>query len=154
MVTLRQPQDAADWAEARRLVDEYAASLGIDLSFQDFQNEIASMPSEYGTPRGLFLLADDGRRFVGCGGFRPLSKKVCEMKRLYVSPPGRGLGIGRAIASELIARARDRGYAAMRLDTLPTMQEARRMYSALGFREIDAYRYNPVEGTTFMELTL
>ena len=142
------------WALARRLVEEYAASLGIDLSFQDFQHEIASLRVEYGPPDGTFLLAEKDDSLVGCGAFRRLSEHTCEMKRLYVTSAGRGVGIGRALAIRLIADARARGYLAMRLDTLPTMTAARQMYAALGFREIPAYRYNPVEGTTFMELAL
>ena len=142
------------WALARRLVEEYAASLGIDLSFQDFQHEIASLRVEYGPPGGTFLLAEQDDSFVGCGAFRRLSEHTCEMKRLYVASAGRGVGIGRVLAIRLIADARARGYLAMRLDTLPTMTAARQMYAALGFREIPAYRYNPVEGTTFMELAL
>ena len=142
------------WALARRLVEEYAASLGVDLSFQDFQHEIASLRVEYGPPGGTFLLAEKDDSFVGCGAFRRLSEHTCEMKRLYVASAGRGVGIGRALAIRLIADARARGYLAMRLDTLPTMTAARQMYAALGFREIPAYRYNPVEGTTFMELAL
>jgi ribosomal protein S18 acetylase RimI-like enzyme len=142
------------WAVARRLVEDYAASLGIDLSFQDFQHEIASLRVEYGPPGGTFLLADHDDSFVGCGAFRRLTHDTCEMKRLYVAASGRARGIGRALAVQLIADARACGYVAMRLDTLPTMTAARHMYAALGFREIPAYRYNPVEGTTFMELAL
>ena len=142
------------WVVARRLVEEYAASLGVDLAFQDFQHEIASLRVEYGPPRGTFLLAGKDDSFVGCGAFRQLSEHICEMKRLYVAAAGRGLGIGRALATRLIADARSCGYAAMRLDTLPTMTSARQLYAALGFREIPAYRYNPVDGTTFMELVL
>ena len=142
------------WEEARRLVEEYAASLGIDLAFQDFQHEIASLRTEYGPPGGTFVLAENGGATVGCGGFRRLSDDVCEMKRLYVAAAGRGLGVGRALALRLISDARSSGYAAMRLDTLPTMTAARRMYDTLGFREIPSYRYNPVAGTMFLELAL
>lgn len=148
------PGTTEEWAAARRLVDEYARSLGIDLSFQDFDREMASLPEEYGPPGGGFLLAEQDGMFVGCGGFRRLTAATCEMKRLYVAPNGRGLGIGRALALRLIDDARSRGYTAIRLDTLPAMSAARRMYAALGFKEIAPYRYNPVEGTMFMELAL
>jgi ribosomal protein S18 acetylase RimI-like enzyme len=151
-MTLVVPATPAQWREARRLVEEYAASLGIDLAFQDFTNELASFETEYAPPHGAFFLAEHDGAFVGCGAFRRLSDGVCEMKRLYVAPPGRGRGIGRALAVRLIDDARARGYSAIRLDTLPTMIAARQMYAELGFREIEPYRYNPVEGTAFMEL--
>lgn len=135
-------------------MEEYAESLGIDLAFQDFRHEIDSLPIEYGPPAGAFLLAEHQGTFVGCGGFRRLSDGIAEMKRLYVAPAGRSLGIGRLLANRLIHEARERGYQAIRLDTLPTMQAARHMYASLGFKEIAAYRYNPVQGTTFLELAL
>ena len=154
-MNLVAPVNDSQWEEARRLVDEYAQSLGIDLGFQDYEHEVASLRVEYGPPGGGFVLAERDGVFVGCGGFRPLAApSICEMKRLYVGPVGRGQGIGRAIAKHLIDAARGRGYAAMRLDTLPTMAAARRMYAELGFREIAPYRYNPVAGTTFLELAL
>lgn len=178
---LVQPATSTDWAAAQRLVRVYADSLGIDLSFQDFDRELADLEREYGPPDGAFILAEHAGSFVGCGAFRrapitlhptpgtpapgtapapsthhpaPSTRRVCEMKRLYVTPAGRGQGIGRAIAERLIADARVLGYRAMRLDTLPTMTAARRMYAELGFKEIEPYRYNPVEGTTFLELSL
>jgi putative acetyltransferase len=155
-MNLITPTTADEWAEARRLVEEYAHSLGIDLAFQEFHKEIESLPTEYGPPHGGFLLAEHDGRFVGCGGFRMFSADatIAEMKRLYVAPSGRGHGIGRALAVRVIDEARARGYAAIRLDTLPTMHSARAMYAALGFRPIPPYRYNPIEGTTFMELVL
>ena len=155
-MNLITPTTADEWAEARRLVEEYAQSLGIDLAFQEFHKEIESLRTEYGPPHGGFLLAQQGGGFVGCCGFRvmPADTTVAEMKRLYVAPAGRGHGVGRALAVRVIDEARARGYAAMRLDTLPTMHAARAMYAALGFRPIPPYRYNPIEGTTFMELVL
>jgi putative acetyltransferase len=153
-VTLVVPRSVDEWEAARRLVREYADSLHLDLAFQHFDDEMASFEKEYGPPGGMFLLAEQDGAYVGCGGFRLLSDTTCEMKRLYVATAGRGRGIGRALAARLIDDARARGYAAMRLDTLPDMSAARRMYAALGFREIPSYRYNPVAGTTFMELGL
>lgn len=153
-MTIVVPATREHWQAARRLVEDYAASLGIDLAFQDFQREIDSLSVEYGPPHGAFVLVERDGAFVGCGGFRRLSDGVCEMKRLYIDPRGRGHRIGRAVAVRLIDDARTLGYAVMRLDTLPTMIAARRLYAELGFREIPPYRYNPIEGTTFMELTL
>lgn len=149
--TIAPAHSSADIAAVAELFREYGTSLGIDLGFQHFDEELASLPGEYAPPRGTLLLArcDDP---AGCVALRPLDDDACEMKRLYVRPAFRGLGIGDALARHVIAAARDIGYARMRLDTLPTMVAARAMYERLGFREIPAYRFNPVEGTTFLPM--
>jgi GNAT superfamily N-acetyltransferase len=154
MIRLVQPDSPASWAVARRLVEAYAASLDIDLGFQDFQHEITSLQRAYGPPDGAFLVAEQDGRGIGCVALRQFAQDTCEMKRLYVSPDGRGQGVGRALAEGIISEARRLGYARMLLDTLPSMREAHRLYAALGFTPIPAYRYNPVPGTTFMELRL
>ena len=154
MVRFVRPDSPELWAVARRLVEEYAASLDIDLGFQDFQDEITSLRRAYGPPDGAFLLAEQDGMCIGCVALRKFSQGTCEMKRLYVSPNGRGQGVGRTLAECITSEARRLGYARMLLDTLPSMREAHRLYAALGFKPIPAYRYNPVPGTTFMELRL
>ena len=149
-----QATSPSDVAEVRTLFEEYAASLGFDLGFQDFDHELRELPGVYGGPKGALLVAKSGGATAGCVALRPLEADVCEMKRLYVRPRYRGHGVGRALATAVIDQARALGYARMRLDTVPTMQEARALYRALGFREIPPYRWNPIAGTSFLELTL
>ena len=145
---------------ARALIVEYAAALSIDLSFQDFEKEMAGLPGEYASPDGRLLLAfaetssGGPRGLAGCVALRRMDRDTCEMKRLYVRREFRGQGAGRALALAVIGIARDIGYRWMRLDTLPLMQEAQVLYRSLGFREIPPYRVNPVPGAVFLELTL
>jgi ribosomal protein S18 acetylase RimI-like enzyme len=155
-LTLREidPAGPADVEAARALFVEYGDSLGVDLSFQDFEREVAELPSGYGPPTGALLLALADGKPVGCVAVRGLEPGVCELKRLYVRPDARGHGLGRSLTEAAIAAARTLGYRRMRLDTLPTMATAYALYRELGFREIEPYRFNPVAGTRFLELAL
>ena len=142
------------WSVAKRLFQEYADSLDIDMAFEGFDEEMANFPGEYATDAGCVLLANEGENVVGCVALGRLEDEVCEMKHLYVVPDAQGRGIGRALVHRLIKEAKDLGYKRMKLDIVPSMRSARRLYIAFGFREIESYRHSPIEGTTFMELTL
>ena len=152
--------DTAAWtAEASSIFREYAASLPVDIGYQGFEAEMAALPGDYAAPRGRLLLAVDGDGRVGaCGAFRPLAlpdhPKACEMKRLYVRPAYRGLGLGRTVAEALLAEARAAGYAVMLLDTLDEMAPARALYAALGFVETAPYCFNPIAGARFLKVDL
>ncbi len=154
MLRIAQAASAEDLRHARALFEEYAASLGFDLGFQDFAAELAGLPGAYAPPRGRLLLAFHAGQAAGCVALRELEDGICEMKRLYVRPGFRGLHAGRALAEAILRQAREIGYARMRLDTVPSMERARALYRRLGFREIPPYRFNPIPGTAFMELEL
>jgi putative acetyltransferase len=138
----------------RDLFLEYEKSLGISLCFQDFDAELAALPGEYVPPGGRLLLARVGGRNAGCVALRRIDATSSEMKRLFVRPEFRGLGLGRRLATECIETARRLGYARLRLDTLPVMRAAQVMYRTLGFYEIPPYRPNPVQGTVYLQLDL
>jgi putative acetyltransferase len=141
---------AGDTGALRALFREYAAWLGSRGWAGDLEAELAALPAGY----DAILLARVGDEVAGCVALRPLADGVCEMKRLYVRPAARGSGLGRALAEASIERARALGYRTMRLDTLPTMGAARALYRSLGFRQIERYNDNPVEGALFLERAL
>lgn len=153
-IDLVQPDSAGPWAAARRLVEAYAASLRVDLSFQGFDREVNDLANVYGPPGGAFLLAMHDGGPLGCVALRGFSGRDCEMKRLYVVPSSRGQGVGRALAAGIIAEGRRLGYRRMLLDTLEFMKEARALYRSLGFEPTPAYRFNPIPGTSFLQLKL
>src|SRR5687768_15848016 len=143
-------ESATDMSDVHTLFLEYAAALGVDLSFQNFDDELASLPGDYDP----ILLAYWNGQLAGCVAMHACGDAICEMKRLYVRPDFRRYGVGRALALRIIEEARTRGFRAMRLDTLPSMRKAMQLYESLGFRDIEPYRYNPIAGTRFLERTL
>lgn len=152
---LRQAESAEDVGQIKELFLEYAQSLGFSLCFQNFDRELAELPGDYAQPGGRLLLAEVDAELAGCVAMHKLEQQTCEMKRLYLRPKFRGKGLGRVLAEAIIAEARKVGYDRMRLDTVePVMRDAVGMYRKLGFREIAAYRENPMPGTLYMELTL
>lgn len=155
LIRIRPANTDADIQTTRELFAEYGQSLGFSLCFQNFDLEFATLPGKYAPPRGRLLLAEVDGRAAGCIALRPLEEGVCEMKRLYVRPDYRGLGLGRKLAEAIIAEAKEVGYFAMRLDTVEDkMQAAVALYRALGFHEIGPYTANPVPGAKFMQLEL
>jgi len=153
-VSIELVRDDALLGEARTLFEEYAKALGIDLGFQGFAEELATLPGAYAPPRGRLLVARVNGMAVGCVAVRPLEPGICEMKRLYLRPGYRGSGIGRGLVEAVVREARVAGYRSMRLDTLETMARARSLYRTLGFRPTAPYRHNPLPGAEFLELDL
>jgi GNAT superfamily N-acetyltransferase len=153
-IDLVHPESEDEWHRARRLVEEYAASLDVDLSFQNIEREIENLTSEYSPPTGIFLLAKEGGNYLGCVGLRRFTDDAGEIKRLYTVPAARGRGLGRRLAEDIVTAGRQLGYTRLLLDTLPSMEEARSLYVSLGFKPTSAYRFNPVPGTAFLELEL
>lgn len=154
MTRIIQAQTEDHYRQARRLFEQYAASLGVDLEFQGFSRELATLPGEYAAPKGCILLAEAAEAIAGCAALRPLENLICEMKRLYVVPGHRHRKIGRVLAEAVIEKARTCGYERMRLDTLESMTAARALYHSLGFRPIKPYCYNPLHNPSYLELNL
>jgi GNAT superfamily N-acetyltransferase len=149
-----QVQTGPDIDLARELFREYQHSLGIDLCFQDFEHELATLPGEYAPPSGRLLLLYEEESLAGCVALRKIGDATCEMKRLYVRPGFRGRQLGKRLAEAVIEEARGIGYKKMKLDTMPMMTAAIELYRSLGFKPTPAYRHNPVPGALFMELDL
>jgi len=157
-VTLLHVEEVESVEPAREIMREYAASLNVDLCFQNFEAELASLPGEYAAPSGRLLLASIDGALAGCGGFRALTDcdyaNACEMKRLFVRPAFRRFGLGRVLAEALLDEARRAGYSAMLLDTLDEMESARELYASLGFEEVPPYYFNPIPGAHYLKCEL
>jgi ribosomal protein S18 acetylase RimI-like enzyme len=154
MVRLVPAHTTEDLSQARTLFEEYASSLHFDLDFQNFEEELAGLPGGYAPPEGRLLLAWVQDQVAGCVALRKIDREICEMKRLYVRPSFRRLGIGRVLALAIIQAAKKIGYSRMRLDTVPSMKDAQFLYESLGFQKIPPYCHNPVPGAVFLELDL
>jgi putative acetyltransferase len=154
MLVVTHARSADEIEIVRSLMREYQQRLGVDLSFQGFETELASLPGSYAPPTGRLLLAWHEQTAVGCAALQRINSSRAEMKRLYVPPSARGLGVGRQLVSQLLAEAETIGYSEVVLDTLPTMNEAQRLYEQFGFRDIEPYRPNPIAGTRYLGKTL
>ena len=155
MISIAHAATPEQVQRVRELFLEYEKSLGVDLCFQGFAQEVSSLPGAYAPPSGRLLVAfDDGGELAGCVAMRALDDDACEMKRLYLRASVRGQGAGRALALRVMDEARAAGYRVMRLDTLPAMAEAHALYESLGFRRIAPYYPNPVPGAIYMECRL
>jgi GNAT superfamily N-acetyltransferase len=157
-ILLVTPNSAEQLAAARRIVREYGDSLEMDLSFQDFDEELRTLPGAYAPPGGQLLLAYVDTELAGCGALRGLPDvdyaNACEMKRLYVRPAFRRFGIGRLLAQALLDEARRAGYSCLLLDTLDEMESARELYASLGFEEVPPYYFNPIAGAHYLKADL
>jgi len=151
---IRAARFPEDLETVRTLFREYAAGIGVDIAYQGFEQELATLPGKYQSPAGRLLIASSGAEALGCVALRPLTGRDCEMKRLYVRPAARGGALGRALAQRICAEARAAGYSRICLDTLSTMTAAVRLYESLGFRTIGPYVFNPHPGACFMALDL
>ncbi len=155
MLTIIQAETPQQVTDARTLFREYEAWLGLDLCFQGFEAEMASLPGKYAPPSGRLLLASDGEQLAGCVAMRSLADNICEMKRLFVRDEFRGQKIGLSLIKNLLNEAHLAGYKKMRLDTYPPkMPAAVELYESHGFYQIAPYYENPHEGVLFMEATL
>ncbi|WP_227831234.1 MULTISPECIES: GNAT family N-acetyltransferase [unclassified Clostridioides] len=149
-----EENDLENLENVKILFTEYSNSLNIDLCFQDFNNELKTLPGKYKKPSGSLILAFVDENLAGCVALKKLEDDVCELKRLYVRDKFRGLKIGKILLEEIVKEAKKIGYTYMRLDTLPSMKSAQGLYEKIGFYDINPYTYNPIEGARYMELKL
>lgn len=154
MIEVKYAHNTEQIEQVRALFLEYQASLDVDLCFQGFTEELAGLPGSYAPPYGRLLLATVNQIPRGCVALQAITSETCEMKRLYVQPEQRGVGLGRLLVERVLDEARAIGYRRICLDTLPSMTQAAAMYLALGFEEIPPYRHNPVPGARYLAFSL
>lgn len=155
MVELTEGKSDEDFKTAIQLFKEYAAQIGVDLEFQNFTNEIQNIEIQYSRPKGIIFIARNDKNLpLGCFGIRALEGSICELKRMFLKKEARGLGLGKQMLEKAIETAKELGYQKMRLDTLPTMNAAIGLYKKIGFYEIEPYRFNPIQGTKYFEMSL
>jgi ribosomal protein S18 acetylase RimI-like enzyme len=144
-------QTPGEFKIAKDLFEEYGASLSVDLCFQGFDEELQTMHTQYNLPKGCLMLVYENEKAIGCAAIREYEKNSCELKRMYLKQECRGKGIGKKLLQLMSDKAKELGYTKILLDTLPQMKEAQHLYKTFGFKQIDPYRFNPVEGTVYME---
>ena len=155
MVQLIEVKSDEDYQTAVELFKEYSSDIGIDLEFQNFSQEIATIQNQYSRPEGgIFLIIRDKDTASGCFAIRKFDKTICELKRMYLKKEVRGLGVGKVMLDKAFQFAKELGYQRMRLDTLSTMHSAISLYTKMGFYEIKPYRFNPIEGAKYFEVSL
>ena len=154
MIEILEAKTEQDMYAVRELFKEYTDGLGIDLTFQNYEQELAGLKTIYLPPSGSLLLARYNGSFVGCVGLRKLDNVSCEMKRLYIKPGTRSRGLGSALCKRIIQKGKQLGFKRMRLDTLASMTGALTLYKRLGFYEIEPYYKNPIPETVYMEIIL
>jgi GNAT superfamily N-acetyltransferase len=152
--TLKKGETATDFDNGKRLFNQYIQSLDFELTFQDVDRELAEIAVEYNTPSGALLLVYDGDKAIACAGVRKIDSTTAELKRMFVDPGYRGHQLGQKLLQMALAVSKQLGYSSIRLDTVPQMRSAIKLYESAGFREIDPYRFNPMPGAIFMEKEL
>jgi putative acetyltransferase len=153
-IQICQPKTDEEYELVKEIFIEYQQYLAVDLCFQNFETELANIKTVYAEPKGTIIIAKDGGNLAGCIAFKPIETNICEMKRLYVKPQYRALGLGRILTEKLIAKAITQQYVTMKLDTLTTLTEAVKLYKSLGFVETKPYVYNPLNNVLYFEKTL
>ncbi|MBK7650745.1 MAG: GNAT family N-acetyltransferase [Flammeovirgaceae bacterium] len=154
MIEFKEASSKKDYLVATDLFTEYVVQLGIDLSFQNFEEELASLSIMYSKPQGVLIIAMENEKAVGCFGIRKLEDSIGELKRMYIREKARGFGYGKQLLQNAIETAAQLGYSKMRLDTLATMGSAIHLYKQVGFYEMEPYRFNPMEGAKYFEIEL
>ncbi len=153
-LTLKKAETATDFDNGKRLFLQYIQSLDFELTFQDVGRELAEIAVEYNAPAGALLLVYDGDKAIACAGVRKIDSTTAELKRMFVDPVYRGLQLGQQLLQMALTVSKQLGYSSIRLDTVPQMRSAIKLYESAGFREIDPYRFNPMPGAIFMEKDL